>query len=300
MEMPVARDLYQQITDRVIAKLEAGTKPWVQPYRSAKIKLPCNAVSNRPYSGINILLYWESIAKGYSRPRFLTFKQAKALGGNVRRGEKGTELFFFKPMASKDKTTGEDKKWLLLRVYNVFNVAQCDHLPDHIMTGPIGDDDVMNPDQRDSVADRFITSTGADVRELGTRQFPCYVPSLDYIDTPPFRDYKGAQNFYVTMFHELAHWTGHQTRLDRDLKPRFKTAAYAAEELIAELTAAFLSAEFGYDMIDDNASYIATWLKLLKEDPKAIVTAASRAQQAADYLRGKALADEPEEEMEAA
>lgn len=286
-EMQMARDLYQTVTDRIVAKLEAGTAPWVQPYSRKAQGLPCNAVTNRPYSGINILLYYMSQAAGYARPRFLTFKQAKAAGGFVKKGEKGMALFFFKPMVSKDKATGEDKKWAILREYTVFNVAQCENLPDRITNGEYVAP--LNKDQRETAADGFIKASGADFREGVGR--PAYIPSKDFISMPAWAEFHGQNAFYATAFHELAHWTGHKSRLDRDLSKRFGTEQYAAEELIAELTGAFLCAEFGFDAEDNSAAYLVSWLQLLKADPKAIFTAASAAQKAADYLRGKALAE---------
>lgn len=285
----MARDLYQTVTDRIIAKLEAGTAPWVQPYsiRGGQ-NLPCNAVTNRPYSGINVLLYFSSQASGYARPRFLTFNQAKQNGGHVKKGETGMPLYFFKPVVGKDKVTGEDKKWAILKEYTVFNVAQCEGLSDKIVNGEYVAP--LNKEQREYAADAFIKASGADFRE-GTGK-PSYIPSKDCILMPKWTEFHGQTAFYATAFHELAHWTGDKKRLDRDLSGRFKTKAYAAEELIAELAASFLCAEFGFDNEDNSAAYLTSWLLLLKEDPKAIFTAASAAQKAADYLRGKALAEE--------
>jgi antirestriction protein ArdC len=285
----MARDLYQTVTDRIIAKLEAGTAPWVQPYSvKGGQNLPCNAVTNRPYSGINVLLYFMSQASGYARPRFLTFNQAKAAGGSVKKGEKGTAVYFFAIKDYKDKKTGEDKKFPLLREYYVFNVAQCEGLSDKIMNGEYIAP--LNKDQREYAADAFVKASGADFREGSGK--PMYVPSKDVVMMPKWDEFHGHAEFYATAFHELSHWTGHKSRLDRDLNNRFGTKAYAAEELIAELAASFLCAEFGFDTEDNSAAYLTSWLELLKEDKKAIFTAASAAQKAADYLRGKALAEE--------
>jgi antirestriction protein ArdC len=295
----MARDLYQNVTDRILTVMEGGTLPWVKQWSLSKnSSYPMNAVTNRPYSGINLLLYWSSAAAGYSKPRFLTFNQAKAAGGFVKKGEHGMPLYFFKKTVYKDKVSGEDKASFLLREYTVFNVAQCENLPDRIVNGPIVDP--MNKDQREFFADKFIKATGADFREGAGS--PSYIPSLDYIAVPNFEDFHNQNGFYGAAFHELAHWTGAKGRLDRDLSGRFKTKAYAAEELIAELTAAFLCAEFGFDNEANSAAYIASWIELLKEDNRAIFTAASAAQKAADYLRGLALGDHDttEQEMEAA
>jgi len=148
---------------------------------------------------------------------------------------------------------------------------------------------VRNPDTPDALADDFLRSTGADIREGQGEAY--YVPSQDFISMPAFQAFKGADHFYNVVFHELAHWTGHKSRLDRDLKARFGAHTYAAEELVAELGAAFLSAEFGFDGDVRNAGYIATWIELLKADKRAFFTACSKASQAAHYLRGLALAE---------
>jgi antirestriction protein ArdC len=174
----------------------------------------------------------------------------------------------------------------MLREYTVFNVEQCENLPDSIKAGrPIR---VRNPDTRDGLADEFLRSTGADIREGHGEAY--YVPSRDFISMPAFEAFKGADHFYSVVFHELAHWTGHKSRLDRDLKKRFGSRDYAAEELVAELGAEFLCAEFGFDGDVRNAGYIATWIELLKTDKRAFFTACNRASKAAEYLRGLALA----------
>src|SRR4029453_1018587 len=178
----------------------------------------------------------------------------------------------------------------MMREYTVFNVDQCENLPDSNYTGkPMR---VRNLDMRDEFADAFLHSTGADIREGQGEAY--YVPSQDFISMPAFQSFKGADHFYNVAFHELTHWTGHKSRLDRDLKNRFGTRAYAAEELVAELGAAFLSAEFGFDGDVRNAGYIATWIELLKADKRAFFTACSQASKAADYLRGLAIAEPSE------
>ena len=223
-------------------------------------------------------------------PRFLTFKQAIDAGGNVRKGEHGTKVFFVKQLQVKDAGGGEDDEPRLvpmLREYTVFNVDQCERLPERLKAGkPMR---VRNPDARDALADEFLQATGADIREGHGEA--CYVPSRDFISLPAFEAFKGADHFYNVAFHELTHWTGRKTRLDRDLKSRFAARAYAAEELVAELGAAFLCAEFGFDGDLRSAGYIATWIELLKADKRAFFTACSKASQAAEYLRGLALAD---------
>ena len=178
----------------------------------------------------------------------------------------------------------------MMREYTVFNVDQCDGLPDIVTAGkPMR---VRNPDARDDLADQFVRATGADIREGHGEAY--YVPSRDFISMPAFGAFKGADHFYGTVFHELTHWTAHGSRLDRDLKNRFGSRNYAGEELIAELGAAFLCAEFGFDGDLRHAGYIGHWTELLKADKRAFFTACSQASKAADYLRGLALAG-PEE-----
>ena len=188
-------------------------------------------------------------------------------------------------MKENGATDAEARLVPMLREYTVFNVEQCDGLPESIRGGkPMR---VRNPDTRDALADDFLRLTGADIREGHGEAY--YVPSHDFISMPAFQAFKGADHFYNVAFHELAHWTGHKSRLDRDLKNRFGSRDYAAEELVAELGAAFISAEFGFDGDVRNAGYIATWIELLKADKRAFFTACSKASKAADYLRALAL-----------
>jgi antirestriction protein ArdC len=287
------RDLYSEVSSRIIAELEAGAAPWIKPWSAtAGQNVPQNAVTNRPYSGCNVVLLWMAQAAGYRTPRYLTFKQALELGGNVRKGEHGTKVYFVKQLQVREKgaeDAAETRLIPMMREYTVFNLDKCDNLPDSAKTGkPMR---VRNPDTRDVLADGFLRATGADIREGHGEAY--FVPSHDFISMPAFAGFKGADHFYNVAFHELTHWTGHKSRLDRDLKNRFGSRDYAAEELVAELGAAFLCAEFGFDGDVRNAGYIATWIELLKSDKRAFFTACSKASKAADYLRGLALADVP-------
>src|SRR6202790_5357112 len=226
-------------------------------------------------------------AAGYRTPRFLAFKQALELGGNVRKGEHGTKVYFVKQLQVQDKGADDNSATRLvpmMREYTVFSVDQCESLPDSTSAGnPMR---VRNSDARDELADAFLHSTGADISEGHGEA--CYIPSRDFISMPAFAGFKGADHFYNVAFHELTHWTGHKARLDRDLKNRFGSNNYAAEELIAELGAAFLCAEFGFDGDVRSAGYIASWIELLNADKRAFFTACSNSK-AADYLRGLAL-----------
>jgi antirestriction protein ArdC len=282
------RDIYAEVSARIIAELEAGAAPWIKPWSaSSGANTPCNAVTNRPYSGCNVILLWMARAAGYRTPRFLTFNQAMELGGHVRKGERGTKVYFVKQLEIREDAEGEPSTRLvpMMREYNVFNVDQCDGLPDGVTTGkPMR---IRNPDVRDGLADEFLRSTSADIREGHGEAY--YVPSQDFIAVPAFSAFKSADHFYNAALHELCHWTAHKSRLDRDLKNRFGSRTYAAEELVAELGAAFLCAEFGFDGDLRHAGYIAHWIELLKADKRAFFTACSQATKAADYLRGLAL-----------
>jgi antirestriction protein ArdC len=284
------RDIYAEVTGRIVQELERGAAPWIKPWSAtAGQNVPQNAVTNRPYSGCNVILLWLARSRGWATPRFLTYKQAIEVGGNVRKGEQGTKVYFVKQLLLNDNEGVEVETRLvpMMREYTVFNVEQCERLPDSIKAGkPMR---VRNPDTRDILADQFLRSTGADIREGHGEAY--YAPSHDFISMPAFEAFKGADHFYNVAFHELTHWTGHKSRLDRELKHRFGERAYAGEELVAELGAAFLSAEFGFDGDVRNAGYIATWIDLLKSDKRAFFTACSKASKAVDYLRGLALVD---------
>lgn len=283
------RDLYSEVSRRIIGELERGAAPWVKPWSAtAGRNVPCNAVSNRPYSGCNVLLLWMTQQGRFTAPRYLTFKQARDLGGNVRKGERGTKVYFVKQLPVRDEQSDAQEAVRLvpmLRDYTVFNVEQCEGLPESAHSAPPLR--VRNTQCRYQLADEFLRSTGADIREGHGEAY--YVPSRDFISLPGFEAFKGADHFYNVAFHEITHWTGHPARLSRDLKKRFGSRDYAAEELIAEMGAAFLCAEFGFDGDLRQAGYISVWIELLKSDKRAIFTAASKASQAAEYLRGLAL-----------
>jgi antirestriction protein ArdC len=286
------RDLYTEVSARIIAELERGAAPWIKPWSATPGAMPCNAATNRPYSGSNVVLLWMAQAAGYRTPRFLTFKQALEAGGHVRKGERGTKVYFVKQLEIPDGADDEPSTRLvsMLREYTVFNVDQCESLPDSVITGKRMR--VRNPDDRDELADEFLRTTGADIREGHGEAL--YVPSRDFIAMPAFGAFNGADHYYGTAFHELTHWAGHKSRLDRDLKNRFGSRNYAGEELVAELGAAFLCAEFGFDGDLRHAGYIAHWIELLRADKRAFFTACSQASKAADYLRGLALAEPSE------
>jgi antirestriction protein ArdC len=228
---------------------------------------------------------------GYRTPRFLTFKQASELGGNVRKGEHGTKVYFVKQLQVREKGAADDDTATrivpMLREYTVFNVDQCENLPPRIMT--LGDAKPRNADERCATIGEFLACSGATIREGFGEAY--YRPGDDLISLPRFEAFKNAASFYATAFHELGHWSGHKSRLARDLRHRFGERAYAAEELVAELCSAFLCAEFSIDGDLRHAGYIQNWIGLLKADSRAFFTACSKAQAAADFLRGLALSD---------
>lgn len=297
------RDLHREITAKIVAQLKTGVAPWRKPWSTNRTAygspMPHNAVTGRPYSGVNILLLWGIMEENGWGPKFLTFKQAKAAGGVVRKGEKGTLVIFVKRLLVKDKEDpkGETKKAIsFLRHYVVFNVAQCDNLSDKI-TGVIQAPVAIDRNERDPLVDEFIAATGIAVTPGGDKA--AYTPSLDRIVMPALQAFKTSDHYYATLFHEMGHATGHKDRLNRDLKGRFGDRAYAAEELIAELTSAFVCAEWGIDMEEAPAAYIDHWVSLLEAREDAIVGAAAAASKATEWLRGKVAAEEADEEEEA-
>ncbi len=280
--------LYAGVTDRIIAELEAGRLPWVQPWDSSVTiaGLPRNASSSRAYSGINILILWHSLfEQGFGAQRWLTFKQAQALGGHIRKGERGTTVCYADKFTPKDPaeavSEGEERRQIaFLKRFTVFNVAQCEGLPDALYA-----QDVPTLGDRETIpqAEAFIAATGADIK-MGTPH-ACYMPGGDRIEVPHQQAYPQQINWYRTVLHELGHWTGAATRLNRDLKSPFGSAAYAREELVAELCSAFTCAALGIVPTVRHSDYIGAWLEVLRADNRAIFRAASLASKAADYLR---------------
>ena len=286
------KDLYQRITDQIIAELEKGVRPWMKPWSAenttGRITRPLRA-NGIPYRGINVLMLWsEAMEKGYSAPIWMTFKQALELGGHVRKGERGSLVVFASKFTrtETDGDTGEEAERDIpfLKGYTVFNVTQIEGLPAQYYPAPIPAPETM---PRIETAETFVAATKADIRHGGGMAF--YQVTNDFVQMPPFESFRDAVSYYATLIHELTHWTRHKTRLNREFgRKRFGDAGYAMEELVAELGAAFLCADLGLmpDNLDDHAAYIASWLKVLKDDRRAIFTAASHAQRAADFLHG--------------
>lgn len=284
-------DVYDDITNKIIAELEAGCVPWVQPWGTAAAKaplaMPQNAATSRRYSGINVLILWGAVIEcGFSGQSWLTFRQALALGGHVRKGERGTTVVYadrFVPDEEKRRAieVGEEAQAIpFLKRFTVFNTDQCDDLPTEIATGappPL-------PGMIEPQVEALIKATAIDFRIGGNRAF--YVPAEDYVQVPPPAAYFEPINWHRTALHELGHASGHHSRLNRDLGGSFGSKKYAFEELIAELSAAFSCVSLGIVPTVRHADYIGSWLQVLREDNRAIVRAASQASKAAGYLLG--------------
>jgi len=275
--------VYETVTRSIIDELEKGAVPWVKPWKTGIGASPRNAVSQRAYRGVNILLLWgTAIEHGYTNPAWLSFTQARALNAHVRKGEHGTRIVYASSMTKVDSSADgreTEKQVRFLKWYSVFNVEQTQGLPEHLYEHP--------PErpiaQSLSNVDGFIRRIGATVCHGGDQAY--YRPEGDVIMLPLASHFESPSTYYATSLHEHAHWSGHPTRLDRDLSGRFGSRAYGAEELVAELAAAFLCAALEIPGELRHAGYIQSWLELLAHDKKAIFTAASAASRAADYLR---------------
>ena len=281
--------LYDEITSRIIGELEAGRLPWIQPWGtsgvSAPLAMPNNAATDRCYSGINVLILWGAVVqRGFPSQSWLTFHQALGLGGNVRKGERGTTIVYADRFIPDDerrraRETGDEAVAIpFLKRFTVFNIVQCEGLPDDLtVVPPPVPEGLIIPD-----VEALIRASGADLRLGGDKAF--YAPALDYIQTPRPESYFEPINWHRTALHELGHWTGHPSRLARDLSGGFGSKSYAREELCAEMTSAFCCATLGIVPTVRHADYIGAWLEVLREDNRAVIRAASAASKAADYL----------------
>jgi antirestriction protein ArdC len=279
--------LYEEITDRIVAELECGTVPWVKPWASSgtALGLPRSAATRRNYSGINILILWNAVIKrGFASQEWLTFRQARVLGGHVKKGERGTVICYadsFIPKGERERAReqGEDPSAIpFLKRFTVFNVEQCEGLPAHITPAPR----ILSEIEPSPDAEALISATGAKIVIGSGEAF--YHRGDDVIRLPSREAHVSTADFYCTAFHELGHWTAHPSRLGRDLQNRFGSEAYAREELIAEICSAFLCAQFGIVPQVRHTDYLGHWLQILKSDARAIFHAASQASKASDFI----------------
>ena len=288
-------DHYTEVTNQIIIALENNTKPWIKPWCGG-VLTPQKRYNGDSYQGVNTLILWgEASKKQHNSSFWMTFKQAKLFGRNVKKGEKSTSVFYsgvIKNKKDEEKPTKQDltekenyRKFM--KSYSVFNASQIDNLSDEYYIKP--EEENQNKELKKlPELEAFIAKTKAKIKHDAGNAY--YREKEDYIQMPKMQLFKSVNAYYATLCHELTHWTKHKTRLDRDLGgKRFGDNGYAMEELVAELGAAFLSVGFGIvpDVRDDHVPYIANWLEVLKSDKKAIFTAASLAQKAANYLLGK-------------
>lgn len=287
------RDIYQEITNRIVHEMEKGRLPWERPWSKddcapvGTFGVPMNAATGRAYRGINICMLWAAAATmGSDDLRFMTFKQAKAAGGNVIKGSKGFKIFFFKKLEierENDKGDTIKAQIPMLREFTVFHISQIDGLTKAKQPQEI-DLDAMPED-----INELAEAVDCELIISGDQAF--YSPAYDRVNMPPIDSFKEQNGFRSVFYHELTHWTGHHTRMSREFGAR-GTDKYAREELVAELGAAFICAEFGIDYTTNHAAYLQSWIKALKNDKRMIFQAASAAQKAVDWLRAAAIADD--------
>jgi antirestriction protein ArdC len=285
------QDLYQKVTDKIIADLEQGELTWLKPWSAGnmdgRIVKPLRH-NGQPYNGINVLMLWGAAMEGgFASPYWMTFRQAKELGAFVRKGERGSQVVYASTITKSEEQEngGEEERTIpFMKAYAVFNVEQIEGLPERYYVRP---EPVIDPAQRIEDAEGFFAATGADIRHGGNQAY--YSGGSDHVQMPVFECFRSPEAYYATLAHELTHWTKHPKRLDREFgRKRWGDEGYAREELVAELGAAFLCADLGLtpEAGTDHAAYIQSWLKVLKEDKRAIFSAAAHAQKAADYLHG--------------
>jgi antirestriction protein ArdC len=282
-------DVYSRITNRIVEQLEQGVRPWMKPWHAehaaGRITRPLRHNGQR-YSGVNVINLWMTAEmSGYVSPFWLTFRQVKELGGFVRKGEHGADVVYastFKKTAENEQGEEIEAEIPFLKAYTVFCADQCDGLPPHFYQLAEQPKEKL---ERIEQAEAFFSNTKADIRIGGNRAY--YAISEDYVKMPPFETFKDAESHAATLAHELTHWTRHESRLNRDFgRKRFGDEGYAVEELVAELGAAYLCADLGItpEVREDHAAYIENWLKVLKNDKRAIFAAASHASKATEYL----------------
>ncbi len=299
MTKTTKRDAYEIITNRIIAALEAGTVPWHKPWKGGEAGQPKNLLTQKSYRGVNVwTLAFEQTTGGYASPYWLTYRQAQQLGGHVRKGETGVPVVFWNFVEREDKETKQKKKIPFLRLYTVFNLDQVDADGEgklskfkELATKTSEPDASFDPiKSAELIAARYLDDKGPEVQHAGSRA--CYRPSTDTIRMPGQGSFTSPDEYYSTLFHEMAHSTGHGDRLKRPGITDgglFGSHTYSKEELVAEFAAAFLCGEAGIESTFDNsASYIDGWLTRLKKDKRLLIQAAAAAQKATDHVLAQA------------
>ena len=282
-------DVYTRVTSHIVEELERGVRPWLKPWNAenaaGRITRPLRH-NGEPYNGVNILMLWASAEiAGYGCPFWLTFQQAKELGGHVRKGEHGSPVVYastFKKKEQAEDGSETEADIPFLKEYTVFNAEQCEDLPKHFYTLAEPPKGTIERIER---AESFFANTKASIRTGGTQAY--YAMGNDHIQMPPFETFRDAESHSATLAHELTHWTRHPSRLNREFgRKRWGDEGYAMEELVAELGSAFLCADLHItpEIREDHAAYIADWLKVLKDDKRAIFSAASYASKATEFL----------------
>lgn len=285
-------DIYEKITSQIVSELEKGVRPWFKPWSvehaAGRIMRPLRG-DGVPYKGINVLMLWSAaIDKGYVSPTWMTYRQAVELKAHIRKAEQGSLVVYADKIirSEKDAATGEASETAIpfMKGYTVFNTEQIEGLPERFYAKP---QPYTQSVQRMAHVEEFFAATGATIHHGGNMAY--YNVSQDQVQMPPIEAFRDRESYYATLAHEVTHWTRHASRLDRSFgRKRFGDDGYAMEELVAELGSAFLSAdlELTPEVRDEHAAYIGSWMKILKNDTRAIFSAASHAQRAADFLHG--------------
>ena len=277
------KDIYQEVTNQIISDLEKGTPIWEQPWKKGFLGFPVNVFSKSFYSGINTLILWlRQSNTGFETSQWLSFLQVKKLGGSIKKGEKATSIIFYKKLVIVDEESEEEKTIPLLKTHAVFNLSQTEGL-EHLIKKSSSKE---KPPFKDvEKAEKLIKESKANIA-FAPIDRACYLPVEDKILMPKKSQFKTQEGFYSTAFHELSHWTGHKSRLNRPMKNKEGSPAYAFEELIAEISASFICCHLGFEYSTQHSAYIKSWLEVLKEDKKAIFRASSQAQKATEFIFG--------------
>ncbi len=280
-------NVYSHVTAAIVSAMQSGTAPWRKPWTGSTggVSIPLRS-NGEAYRGINVLMLWiEASEKGYVSARWFTYKQAQELGGQVRKGEKSATIVKYGTFEKEDRESGAEKRFAYAKAYRVFNADQIDGLPAEFYSKPLEAPCDLGT-EADAALDAFFAATGATMTSTDTPR-AYYNSKDDFIHMPPIATFHSASGYYATLAHEITHWTGHASRLDRFNKPDRR--AYAFEELVAEIGNCMLCATLGFAPdFDQSASYLAGWLEALQNDERLIFKAASDAQKAVDYIMAAA------------